>query len=264
MNCAELLGCSKSHHPPISSLNLYTVSMHDGIKTLSISFLLSPRLFPWNETLVEMARQCNWGHIQKHSSPSSQFSNCSSNNMVLSARKKKSECVGLVPSPSLLSPPWLWAKAIFFFPLSFKRWNRQCWMMDRCAGIVLFCSALKEIIDLHYSPTHKTPTPHLAPHTHAPPSASSCSTLMIAPPPTWPPTPRLLIKEWMFILLPVFYRGGVLSQAHGTTSPELTWEGKLSCLGAGFTSAIGWCRNHMRPCGEYTSGYIKQGILLDT
>lgn len=34
-------------------------------------------------------------------------------------------------------------------------------MMDRCAGIVLFCSALKEIIDLHYSPTHKTqPSTH--------------------------------------------------------------------------------------------------------
>lgn len=39
-------------------------------------------------------------------------------------------------------------------------------MMDRCAGIVLFCSALKEIIDLHYSPTHKTQP---SPHTLAPP-----------------------------------------------------------------------------------------------
>lgn len=38
-------------------------------------------------------------------------------------------------------------------------------MIDRCAGIVLFCSALKEIIDLHNSPTHKT---QHSTHTHAP------------------------------------------------------------------------------------------------
>ena len=29
-------------------------------------------------------------------------------------------------------------------------------MMDRCAGIVLFGSAPKEIIDLHHGPAHKT------------------------------------------------------------------------------------------------------------
>lgn len=30
--------------------------------------------------------------------------------------------------------------------------------MDRCAGIVLFGSALKEILDLHRSAAHKTHT----------------------------------------------------------------------------------------------------------
>lgn len=46
-------------------------------------------------------------------------------------------------------------------------------MMDRCAGIVLFCSALKEIIDLHYSPTHKTqPLTHAGTHTHTQTHAS--------------------------------------------------------------------------------------------
>lgn len=96
----------------------------------------------------------------------------------------------------------------FFFSPSLKRWNRRCWVMDRCAGIVLLCSALKEIIDLHYGPAHKT-QPYT--HTHAHTSTSYRSTPMTAPPPTWQPTPRLLIKEWMFISLPVFYRGGVIS-----------------------------------------------------
>lgn len=66
----------------------------------------------------------------------------------------------------------------FFFAPSFKRWNRRCWMMDRCAGIVLFCSALKEIIDLHYSPTHKTqPSTHT--HTH------TCPHAHLTVPPVW-------------------------------------------------------------------------------
>lgn len=76
--------------------------------------------------------------------------------------------------------------------------------MDRCAGIVLFCSALKEIIDLHYSPTHKTQP---STRTSTPPSTSYCSTPMAAPPPTWQPTPSLLITEQMLISLPVFYKG---------------------------------------------------------
>lgn len=70
--------------------------------------------------------------------------------------------------PSLLSP-------------SLRRRNRRCWMMDRCSGIVLFCSALKEIIDLHYGSAPKTQTP---------PSTSRCSTPITAPPPTWQPAPN--------------------------------------------------------------------------
>lgn len=91
--------------------------------------------------------------------------------------------------------------------------------MDRCAGIVLFYSALKEIIDLHYSPTHKTQP---ATHTHRLTYAH-----IFTVPPLWlhhlphgSPTPWLLIKERMFISLPVFYRGGVLSPGFWY---HLTW-----------------------------------------
>ena len=222
----------------ISSLNLYTLSMHDGTKDIVNFSFLYPCLSGRNETLLEIVCQCNWGHVQKHRSPFSQFSNRSSNNMVFSVKGKEkwmsgpSKRTSFAPPP-LLSTPWLWAKAIFFFffPHSFKRWNRRCWMMDRCAGIVLFCSALKEIIDLHYSPTHKTQPlrTHARAHTHTHTRPHPHLTV----PPLWlhhlphgSPHPRLLIKEWMFISLPVFYRGGVLSPASGSTSPGLTSEGK--------------------------------------
>lgn len=188
--------------------------------------------------------------------------------MVFSARKKKSECLclkaHLLRSPPLLSTPRLWAKAILFFSPSFKRWNRRCWMMDRCAGIVLSCSALKEIIDLHYSPTHETqPTTHT--HTHTPSSTSYCSTPITAPPPTWQPTPRLLIKERMFISLPVFYRGAVLSQASGTTSPGLTWEWKAITPQHRLYKPA---QSMSKPCISsrtiYTSGCIKWGLLQES
>lgn len=85
--------------------------------------------------------------------------------------------------------------------------------------------------------------PHSQTRTH--PSTSYCSTPMTAPPPTWQPTSQLLIKEGMFISLPVFYKGGVLSLVSGTTSPGLTWEGKLSRCYTGFTSLLRWCQNHI-------------------
>lgn len=107
---------------PISSLNLYTLSMHDGTKRYCQFLFSLPRLSWWNETLVEIVCQSNWGHIQKHRSPSSQFGNCSSNNMVFSARKKKSECLGLwahlLRSPPLCFQPLDCELKRFFFPFS--------------------------------------------------------------------------------------------------------------------------------------------------
>lgn len=207
MNWAELLGVQRGattdtpYHHQISILCLCMMVQKDIV---NFSFSL-PAV--WNETLVDTVRRCNWGHIQKHRSPSSQFSNCSSNNMVLSAREKE-KWMSWPPStpPSLPSPafnPSTESRGNFFFssflPSSFKRWNRRCWMMDRCAGIVLFCSALEEIIDLHYSPTHERQHTH---HTHTHISVFhpyGCTTSHTAALPASPP-----IKERMFISLPVF------------------------------------------------------------
>lgn len=242
--------------------------MHNDTEDIVNFSFLFPCLSWWNETLVQIVCQCNWGHTQKHQSSSSQFSSRSSNNMVLSARKRKvnvwaSKHTSVAPLPCFqpLDCELKWFFSLFFLP-SLKRWNRRCWMMDRCAGIVLFCSALKEIIDLHYSPTHKTQP---SPHTFAPPpSTSYCSTPMTAPPPTWQPTPQLLIKEWMFISLPVFYRGRVLSPISGNTSPELTREGKLSRFCTGLPSLLKWFQNNMLPRSKSTLAFIKRWLLYGT
>lgn len=133
------------------------------------------------------------------------------------------------PAPKPFTVSW----SDFLFPASLKRWNRSCWMMDRCAGFVLLCSALKEIIDLHYRPPRKTqafihthPIQLFHPHDYI-------TSHMAA---------GLLINRRMFISLPVFYRGGVLSLATGTASPGLTREGKLSRRNTGFTSLLRWCQ----------------------
>lgn len=135
--------------------------------------------------------------------------------------------------PPRLSDPWLWAKAIFFvfffFPFlpSLKRWNRRRWMMDRCAGIVLFCSALKEIIDLHYGLSEEKHNPSHT-NTHTPLSHPTVRPIWLHHLP--PGSSPLLIKEWAFISLPAFYRGGVFSLACSACSPAMTWVGKLSRL----------------------------------
>lgn len=139
----------------------------------------------------------------------------------------------------------------FFSPPSFKRWNRRCWMMDRCVGFVLFFSAPKEIIDLHYSPTHKT---LCFTHIHSPSLLFYpyvCITSHIAA--------RFLINKRMFSSFPVFYRGGVLSSASGTASPGLTWEGKLSHYNTAFTRLLKWCQNHTLPRRDYASIWLNEG-----
>lgn len=154
--------------------------------------------------------------------------------------------------PPLHSDAWLWAKAFFllFFLPSLKRWNRRCWMMDRCAGIVLFCSALKEIIDLHYGLSEEKHNPSHT-NTHAPHSLPTVRPIWLHLLPL-SSSPRL-IKEWAFISLPAFYGGGVLSPACSARSPELTWEEKLSRLcKKRFTSLLKQIQNHTFPHREYT------------
>lgn len=158
-------------------------------------------------------------------------------------------------TPLLLLPsPSLWAEVIFF-PASLKRWNRSCWMMDRCAGFVLLCSALKEIIDLHYRPPRKTqafihthPIQLFHPHDYI-------TSHMAA---------GLLINRRMFISLPVLYRGGVLSLATGTASPGLTREGKLSRPNTGFTSLLRWCQKRALHHGDAPSACMKWGLFPET
>ena len=158
--------------------------MHDGTKDIVNFSFLFPCLSRWNETLVEIVRQCNWGHIQKHRSPSSQFSNCSSNNMGLSAKGKRKVNVWAsqhttslpsppLPSPPLLSTPPLWAKAHFFSSNSSSRGGTGD--VEWWTGVqALCCSALHwrrsliciTVPHIKHNPTHTHAHRHT--HTHSP------------------------------------------------------------------------------------------------
>lgn len=74
----------------------------------------------------------------------------------------------------------------------------------------------------------------------------------------------LLINRRMFISLPVFYRGGVLSLATGTASPGLTREGKLSRLNTGFTSLLRWCQKRALHHRDAPSACMKRGLFPET
>ena len=156
--------------------------------------------------------------------------------------------------PPLLSTPWLWAKAIFFFFHTASRGGTGD--VEWWTGVqALCCSALHwrrsliciTVPHIKHNPLHTCTHTHTRPHPH------------LTVPPLWlhhlphgSPHPRLLIKEWMFISLPVFYRGGVLSPASGSTSPGLTWEGRAITP-----------RNRLLQDDVKTIHYLTENIHLD-
>lgn len=168
--------------PSITSLNLYKLPVHNDTEDIVNFSFLFPCLSWWNETLVQIVCQCNWGHTQKHQSPSSQFSSRSSNNMVLLARKRKvnvwaSKHTSVAPLPCFqpLDCELKWFFSFFFHPA----WRGGTGDVEWWTGVqALCCSALhwrRSLICIivphikHNPPRTPSHPPPLHPHLTVPP-----------------------------------------------------------------------------------------------